>query len=67
MAKGVFTLLNGDVLLNEASRTLTASTEKLEVKGFEKRLVRIETMAKMSIGQFGSACYLLEDKGWRDS
>lgn len=50
MVKGVFTLLKGDVLLTEASRTLTASAEKLGVKGIEKRLVSIETMAKMSIG-----------------
>lgn len=49
--KGVFTVLKDVILLTEAVKQLNKSTEKLtdKVEGIDKRLVRIETMAEMTI------------------
>ncbi len=62
-AKSVFTVLKDVILLTEAVKQLNTSTEKLsdKVEGIDKRLVRIETMAEMSMGQTAVARNTLED------
>jgi SMC interacting uncharacterized protein involved in chromosome segregation len=64
VAKSVFTVLKDVILLTEAVKNLNASTEKLadKVEGIDKRLVRIETMAEMSMGQANIARNTIEDK-----
>ena len=65
-AKSVFTVLKDVILLTEAVKQLNTSTEKLsdKVEGIDKRLVRIETMAEMSLVQSGAniARNTIEDK-----